>query len=69
MAGDEDTYLSSTEQEKILDESTRIVKSEAFEMKRCLDKNLLMDGIKHASLMLSEMRTGALTPKYYYRLC
>ncbi|VDN52725.1 unnamed protein product [Dracunculus medinensis] len=57
MAGDEDTYLSSTEQEKILDESTRIVKSEAFEMKRCLDKNLLMDGIKHASLMLSEMRT------------
>jgi len=28
-----------------------------------------MDGLKHASQMLSELRTSNLTPKYYYRLC
>uniref|UniRef100_A0A0N5AF59 Vacuolar protein sorting-associated protein 35 n=1 Tax=Syphacia muris TaxID=451379 RepID=A0A0N5AF59_9BILA len=64
----EDAYLSSTEQEKILSEAEQVVKTEAFEMKRCLDKGLLMDALKHATQILSELRTGALTPKYYYRL-
>ena len=33
--------------------SDRILfKVEAFQMKRCLDKNKLMDGLKHASAML-----------------
>ncbi|EDO45995.1 predicted protein [Nematostella vectensis] len=37
-------------------------------MKRCLDKGKLMDGLKHASNMLSELRTSLLSPKSYYEL-
>ena len=55
------------EQEKLLDEALGIVKVreqsevsssensfkvQAFQMKRCLDKAKLMDGLKHASTML-----------------
>jgi len=28
-----------------------------------------MDALKHCSNMLSELRTGMLSPKYYYELC
>ena len=28
-----------------------------------------MDGLKHASNMLSELRTSLLSPKNYYELC
>ena len=28
-----------------------------------------MDGLKHASTMLSELRTSLLSPKSYYELC
>uniref|UniRef100_F1KWT9 Vacuolar protein sorting-associated protein 35 n=1 Tax=Ascaris suum TaxID=6253 RepID=F1KWT9_ASCSU len=68
MTKTDDSYVTSAEQEKLLEEAGRVVKAESFEMKRCLDKGLLMDGLKHASQMLSELRTAALTPKYYYRL-
>jgi len=44
------------------------VKVQAFQMKRCLDKAKLMDGLKHASTMLSELRTSLLSPKSYYEL-
>ena len=37
-------------------------------MKRCLDNHKLMDGLKHCSTMLAELRTSALTPKHYYEL-
>lgn len=33
------------------------------------DNNRLMDGLKHCSNMLAELRTSALTPKNYYELC
>merc|ERR1712212_174322 len=56
------------EQEKLLDEALGIVKMESFPMKRCLDKNKLMDGLKHASNMLGELRTSLLSPKSYYEL-
>lgn len=56
------------EQEKLLEEATGIVKTQAFQMKRCLDKGKLMDGLKHASNMLSELRTSMLSPKSYYQL-
>ena len=48
---------SLDDQEKLLDEALNIVKHQAFSMKRCLDKSKLMDGLKHASNMLS---------KYYF---
>lgn len=54
------------EQEKLLEEAIGIVKTQAFQMKRCLDKGRLMDGLKHASTMLGELRTSLLSPKSYY---
>ena len=60
--------VMADEQEKLLDEALGIVKVQAFQMKRCLDKVKLMDGLKHASTMLSELRTSLLSPKSYYEL-
>lgn len=57
------------EQEKLLDEAMGIVRGQSFQMKRCLDKGRLMDGLKHASNMLGELRTSLLSPKMYYELC
>ena len=45
---------SMDEQEKLLEEALNNVKMQTFQMKRCLDKNKLMDGLKHASNMLGE---------------
>lgn len=45
------------------------VQSLASQMKRFLDKNRLMDALKLASTMLSELRTSLLSPKSYYELC
>ncbi|XP_052759269.1 vacuolar protein sorting-associated protein 35 [Galleria mellonella] len=56
------------EQEKLLDEALNLVKAQAFQMKRCLDKSKLMDALKHASTMLGELRTSLLSPKSYYEL-
>uniref|UniRef100_A0A8C5QYK4 Vacuolar protein sorting-associated protein 35 n=1 Tax=Leptobrachium leishanense TaxID=445787 RepID=A0A8C5QYK4_9ANUR len=56
------------EQEKLLDEAVQAVKVQSFQMKRCLDKNKLMDALKHASNMLGELRTSMLSPKSYYEL-
>lgn len=69
MTKNDDDVMLKSEQEKLLEETCLTVRSLSFEMKRCLDKGALMDALKHASQMLSELRTGALTPKYYYRLC
>lgn len=57
------------EQDKLLEEALAVVKVQAFHMKRCLDKAKLMDGLKHASTMLGELRTNLLSPKSYYELC
>jgi vacuolar protein sorting-associated protein 35 len=37
-------------------------------MKRSLDGHRLMDGLKHAANLISELRTSLLTPKSYYSL-
>lgn len=60
---------SAEEQERLLDEALQQVKTLSFHMKRELDKNKLMDGLKHASDLLKELRTSTLTPKNYYELC
>lgn len=57
------------DQDKLLDEAIGAVRGQAFQMKRCLDKGRLMDGLKHASNMLGELRTSFLSPKTYYELC
>ncbi|KAI8140334.1 vacuolar protein sorting-associated protein 35 [Fennellomyces sp. T-0311] len=56
------------DQAKLLDEVLNVVKIQAHQMKKCLDNNKLMDGLKHCSNMLSELRTSVLTPKNYYEL-
>ncbi|CAD5212147.1 unnamed protein product [Bursaphelenchus okinawaensis] len=57
-----------TEQEVALEEMLRLVKAHAFEMKRSLDKKDIRDGLRHVNNMLNELRTPALSPKFYYRL-
>lgn len=64
-----DASISEADQEHLLESALLVVKAESFEMKRCLDKDVLMDGLRHASIMLAELRTSFLTPKFYYRLC
>jgi len=56
------------EQEKLMEEAKNVVNVQAFYMKRCLDTQKLMDALKHASNMISELRTSLLTPKTYYSL-
>ena len=53
---------------KRLSEAKQIVKQEAFRMKRALDQRNLRDALKHASTMLSELRTSLLGPRNYYDL-
>ena len=60
---------SPEKQEKLLADALAIVKEQAFEMKLNLDKGKLMDALKQASIMLSELRTSLLSPKSYYELC
>ncbi|CAH1763307.1 13377_t:CDS:10 [Entrophospora sp. SA101] len=60
--------VSLEDQSKLLEEALNVVKVQAFQMKKCLDNNKLMDGLKHCSTMLAELRTSALTPKNYYEL-
>lgn len=57
------------DQEKFLGDALTNVQSLASQMKRCLDKSRLMDALKLASTMLSELRTSLLSPKSYYELC
>ncbi|KAI9492819.1 vacuolar protein sorting-associated protein 35 [Zychaea mexicana] len=58
----------ASDQNRLLDEVVNVVKVQAHQMKKCLDNNRLMDGLKHCSNMLAELRTSALTPKNYYEL-
>ena len=51
-----------------LDDARAAVKQQAFQMKRALDARNLRDGLKFASAMLGELRTGSLGPKAYYDL-
>ncbi|KAJ2849279.1 retromer complex subunit Vps35 [Coemansia brasiliensis] len=59
---------SRDEQAKLLDDALQAVKVQAFQMKRCVDNGRLLDGLKHCSTMLNELRTSSLTPKNYYEL-
>ncbi|KAJ1970421.1 retromer complex subunit Vps35 [Dimargaris xerosporica] len=56
------------DQSKILDDALQVVKVQTYQMRRCLESGKLMDGLKHCSTMLAELRTSALTPKNYYEL-
>ena len=55
-------------EEQRLAEAKKVVKQQAFYMKRALDQSELRDALKHASSMLGELRTSLLGPKAYYDL-
>lgn len=56
------------EQAQWLMDAMACVKQQAYHMKRALDGGNLRDALKHASTMLSELRTSLLSPKNYYEL-
>ncbi|KAG5519449.1 hypothetical protein PMAC_002076 [Pneumocystis sp. 'macacae'] len=51
-----------------LDDILTAIRSYTYQMRRCLDANRLMDALKHASTILSELRSDRLGPKQYYEL-
>lgn len=59
---------SLDEQDKLLSDAITVVRAQAFQMKRFLDKNRLMEAMRCASTMLGELRTSLLSPKSYYEL-
>uniref|UniRef100_A0AC35TY82 Vacuolar protein sorting-associated protein 35 n=1 Tax=Rhabditophanes sp. KR3021 TaxID=114890 RepID=A0AC35TY82_9BILA len=56
------------EQEKILEDALKVVVKEGSLMTACLQTNEIMEALKHASNMISELRTSLLSPKNYYKL-
>ncbi|XP_017476931.1 PREDICTED: vacuolar protein sorting-associated protein 35 isoform X1 [Rhagoletis zephyria] len=56
------------DQEKLLAEAIGTAKKQAFQMNHFLDKDRILDALKCASTMLSELRTSMLSPKSYYEL-
>jgi len=57
------------DQARLLEEALSIVRAHAASMKRCIDKLQILDSLKHASMMLAELRSSSLGPKHYYELC
>jgi len=56
------------DQDKILQEALAAVKTHSTNMQHVLDANDMREGLKQASLMLSELRTSSLSPRSYYEL-
>ncbi|KAJ3118612.1 Vacuolar protein sorting-associated protein 35 [Nowakowskiella sp. JEL0407] len=56
------------DQQKLLEEALAVVKQQAYHLRKSLDSHRLMDALKFASTMLSELRTSSLSPKIYYEL-
>ncbi|XP_054738022.1 vacuolar protein sorting-associated protein 35 isoform X1 [Anastrepha obliqua] len=56
------------DQEKLLAEAIGTARKQAFQMNHFLDKDRILDALKCASTMLSELRTSMLSPKSYYEL-
>ncbi|XP_046809942.1 vacuolar protein sorting-associated protein 35 isoform X1 [Lucilia cuprina] len=59
---------SIDDQEKLLAEAISSARKQAFQMNHFLDKERMLDALKCASAMLSELRTSMLSPKSYYEL-
>jgi len=56
------------DQEKYLDDALKIVKTQTFQMHKCIENNQLRFCLKESSIMLSELKTSLLTPRNYYQL-
>ena len=51
-----------------LEQALIVVRQQAVLMQRCIQQRKLMDALKHASMMLTELRKPDLSPKQYYEL-
>ena len=60
--------MSDEDQEKILDDTLKTVKAQAFHMHNTIDKNQLRQCLKESSMMIAELKTSLLTPRNYYHL-
>ncbi|KAL7424760.1 retromer complex subunit Vps35 [Cryptotrichosporon argae] len=55
-------------EDKALTDALATVKVQTVQLKRCLESDEIMEALKAASTMLSELRTSSLSPKQYYEL-
>jgi len=62
------TSAVDPEQERLLEEAVQMVNKAAWRMKRHLDEKDVMGALKHASDMISELRTSLLSPQSYNTL-
>mmetsp|Transcript_33134 Transcript_33134/g.72297 ORF Transcript_33134/g.72297 Transcript_33134/m.72297 type:complete len:820 (-) Transcript_33134:19-2478(-) len=62
------TQISEAEQPRLVDDAIKVVKEQAFYMKRAMDGDNMKTALDHATEMLRELRTSQLSPKYYYEL-
>ena len=60
--------LSEEDQERYLDRGLKKIKAQSFHIHTSIEKNNLRQCLKETYSMLSELRTGHLTPKNYYHL-
>ncbi|GCE97033.1 vacuolar protein sorting-associated protein 35 [Zygosaccharomyces mellis] len=51
-----------------LEQALIVVRQQAVLMQKCIQQRKLMDALKHASMMLTELRKPDLSPKQYYEL-
>lgn len=56
------------DQERFLDEAKKIVREQAYFMKKAIDSTNIRDTLKYSSIMLGELRTSLLSPRTYYIL-
>lgn len=60
--------MSVDDEQKLLNDAIKVVREQAFYMKRAMDSDSLDTALEHAIEMLREMRTSLLSPKTYYEL-
>jgi vacuolar protein sorting-associated protein 35 len=56
------------DQEKYVDDAMKIIKAQAFHMHKTIEDNQLRQCLKETSIMLGELKTSLLTPRYYYQI-
>mmetsp|Transcript_98323 Transcript_98323/g.248170 ORF Transcript_98323/g.248170 Transcript_98323/m.248170 type:complete len:822 (-) Transcript_98323:161-2626(-) len=61
-------FGGTSDQDRLLDEATAVVKEQTFYLKRAIDNDNTREALKHASNLICELRTSLLSPKNYYEL-
>lgn len=56
------------DQEKAFEDAKRVVKEQAYFMRKSIDEATLRSALKHAANMIGELRTNYLSPRDYYVL-